>query len=138
MCMRFTMFVFLFLASIAFSGPVYAAEATKEHSHKTPHGGAIQETDGIHAEFLLDKNSEPKLFLYDKAMKPLERSDLQARLTLKAHDGNQYTRDLKFSSDPKEGALFKGEPIKGLTDWEQAVVSLKIKDSWTHLKFSHH
>ena len=136
MFMRFRMFVFLFLSSIAFSGAVYAGEASKEHSHKTPHGGVVQETEGMHVEFLLDKNGEPKLFLYDKAMKPLDR-DLQARLTVKAHDGTEHKRDLKFSKDPKEGALFRGEPIKGLTDWEQAVVSLKIKDGWTHLKFSH-
>ncbi len=110
--MRFKMFVFLFLSSIALSVAVYAGEAAKEHGHKSPHGGVVQETDGMHVEFLLDKNGEPKVFLYDKAMKPLERSDLQARLT-------------------------KGEPIKGLTDWEQAVVSLKIKDDWSHVRFSH-
>lgn len=137
MFMRFRTFVFLFLSSIAFSGAVYAGEASKEHSHKTPHGGVIQEADGMHVEFLLDKNGEPKLFLYDKAMKPLER-DLQAMLTVKAHDGTEHKRDLKFSKDPKEGPLFKGEPIKGLTDWEQAVVSLKIKDGWSHVRFSHH
>ncbi len=136
--MRFWMFVFLFLSSVAFPGTVYAGEAAKEHGHKSPHGGIIQETDGMHIEFLLDKNGEPKLFLYDKAMKPLERSDLQARLTVKGHDGTEHKRDLKFSKDSKDGALFKGEPIKGLTDWEQAVVSLKIKDSWSHLRFSHH
>ncbi len=136
--MAFRMFIFLFLLSIAFSGAVYAGETSKEHSHKTPHGGVIQETDGMHAKFLLDKNGEPKVFLYDKAMKPSERSDLQAMLTVKAHDGTEHKRDLKFSKDPKEGALLKGEPIKGLTDWGQAVVSLKIKDSWTHLRFSHH
>jgi len=136
--MRFWMFVFLFLSSVQFPGTVYAGEAAKEHGHKSPHGGIIQETDGMHIEFLLDKNGEPKLFLYDKAMKPLERSDLQARLTVKGHDGTEHKRDLKFSKDSKDGALFKGEPIKGLTDWEQAVVSLKIKDSWSHLRFSHH
>ncbi len=136
--MRFKMFVFLFLSSIAFSGAVYGGEASKEHGHKTPHGGVIQETDGMHLEFLLNKNGEPKLFVYDKAMKPLERSDLEARLTLKGHGGAEHMQSLKFSKDAKEGPLFKGEPIKGLTDWDTAVVSLKIKDSWTHLRFSHH
>jgi hypothetical protein len=136
--MRFKMFVFLFLSSIAFSVAEYASEAAKEHGHKSPHGGVIQETDGMHVEFLLDKNGEPKVFLYDKAMKPVERNDVQARLTLKAHDGTQHTQDLKFSKDPKEGALLKGEPIKGLTDWDTAVVSVKVKDTWTHLRFSHH
>ena len=136
--MRYIIFVFLFLSSLAFSGAVYAAEATKEHGHKTPHGGVIQEAEGMHAEFLLDKNSEPKLFLYDKAMKPLERSDLEARLTIKGHGGTEQTQALKFSKDGKEGPLFKGEPIKGLTDWDTAVVSLKLKDSWTHIRFSHH
>src|SRR6266436_7816251 len=136
--MRYIMFVFLLLSSIAFSGAVYAGEASKEHDHKSPHGGVIQDADGMHGEFLLDKNGEPKVFLYDKGMKPLERSDLQARLTLKAHDGNQYTRDLKFSKDPKDGALLEGEPIKGLTDWDTAVVSLKMKDGWKHVRFSPH
>jgi hypothetical protein len=115
----------------------FADQDTKGHGHKTPHGGAIQEAEGMHAEFLLEKNGEPKLFLYDKAMKPLER-DLQAMLTVKAHDGTEHKRDLKFSKDPKEGPLFKGEPIKDLTDWETAVVSIKIKDTWTHVRFSHH
>jgi len=135
---RFTMFVFLFLSSIALSGAVYAGEATKEHGHKSPHGGVIQEAEGMHVEFLLDKNSEPKLFLYDKAMKPLERSDLEARLTIKGHGGAEHTQGLKFSKDAKEGALFKGEPIKGLTDWDTAVVSVKMKDGWKHIRFSHH
>ncbi len=123
---------------IALAGKTFSDAAEKEHDHKTPHGGVIQDADGMHAEFLLDKNGEPKVFLYDKGMKPLERSDLQARLTLKAHDGNQYTRDLKFSKDPKDGALLEGEPIKGLTDWDTVVVSVKVKDTWTHLRFSHH
>ncbi len=136
--MYFKMLAFLFLPfAIEFSGAVYADEG-KSHAHKAPHGGVIQETEEMHTEFLIDKSGAPKMFLYDKVMKPLERNDLQARLTVKAHDGTQHTRELKFSKDPKEGALFKGEPIKGLTDWEQAVVSLKIKDSWSHLKFSHH
>lgn len=137
MRMRYIIFVVLFLSSLAFSGTVYAGEATKEHGHKTPHGGVIQEAEGMHAEFLLDKNSEPKLFLYDKGMKPIER-DMQAMLTVKAHDGTEHKRDLKFSKDPKEGPLFKGEAIKGLTDWDTAVVSVKMKDGWKHIRFSHH
>jgi hypothetical protein len=116
----------------------FADQDTKGHGHKTPHGGAIQEMDGMHLEFLLDKNGEPKLFLYDKAMKPLERSDLEARLTIKGHGEAEQTQALKFSKDAKEGPLFKGEPIKGLTDWDTAVVSIKIKDAWTHVRFSHH
>jgi hypothetical protein len=138
MFMRFWMCVFLFLSSIAFSGGVYGGEAAKEHGHKTPHSGVIQEAEGMHAELLIDKTGQPKVYLYDKAMKPLERSDLQAKLTVKSHDGAQHERDLKFSKDPKEGPLLKGDPIKGLTDWDTAVVSLKLKDSWTHLRFSHH
>lgn len=138
MFMRFAMFVFLFLLSIAFSRGVYAGEGSKEHTHKTPHGGVVQETDGMHVEFLLDKNGEPKLFLYDKAMKPLEKTDLQARLTVKGHDGAQHSRDLKAAKDPKEGTVYKGEPIKGLNDWDSAVVSVKVKDQWTHIRFSHH
>jgi len=136
--MRFKMFVFLFLSSIAFSVVLYAGEAAKEHGHKSPHGGVIQEKDGMHVEFLLDKNGEPKLFLYEKAMKPLERSDLEARLTIKGHGGAEHVQTLKFSKDAKEGPLFKGEPIKGLMDWDTAVVSVKVKDTWTHLRFSHH
>ncbi len=136
--MRFWTFGFLFLSSIAFSGAVYAGEGAKEHGHKSPHGGIIQETDGMHLEFLLDKNGEPKLFLYDKTMNPLERSDLEARLTIKGHGGAEHTQALKFSKHAKEGAVFKGEPIKGLTDWDTAVVSVKIKDGWKHVRFSHH
>ena len=136
--MRFKMFVLLVLAAIVFTAAGYAAEATKEHGHKTPHGGVVQEAEEMHAEFLLDKNGEPKLFLYDKAMKPLERSDLESRLTIKGHAGVEHTQSLKFSKDAKEGPLFKGEPIKGLTDWDTAVVSVKMKDGWKHIRFSHH
>ena len=92
----------------------------------------------MHAELLIDKSGQPKVYLYDEAMKPLERSDMRAKLTVKSHDGAQHERDLNFSKDPKEGPLLKGEPIKGLTDWDTAVVSLKLKDSWTHIRFSHH
>ena len=123
---------------IVLAGKTFSAAAEKEHGHKTPHGGVVQEAEGIHAEFLIDKSGQPRLYLYDKSMKPLERSDMRAKLTVKSHDGAQHERDLNFSKDPKEGPLLKGEPIKGLTDWDTAVVSLKLKDSWTHLRFSHH
>jgi len=123
---------------IALAGKAFSDAAEKEHGHKTPHGGIVQEAEGIHAEFLIDKSGQPKLYLYDKSMKPLERSDLEAKLTVKGHGSSQETRVLKFSKDAKEGPLFKGEPIKGLTDWDTAVVSLKLKDSWTHIRFSHH
>jgi len=126
----------LFALVIATFNPAFADPVEKHQ--KTPHGGMIREAEGLHAEFLIDKNGEPKLFLYDKAMKPLDRSDLQARLTVKAHGGTEHARDLKFAKDATLGALFKGEPIKGLTDWDTAVVSLKVKDRWTHIRFSHH
>lgn len=127
-----------FVLIIVFLSQAFAGPVTKDHGHKTSHSGIVQEAEGMHAEFLIDKSGEPKLFLYDKAMKPIERSELEAKLTVKGHDGTQQTRDLKFSKKPKEGALFTGEPIKGLRDWEQAVVSLKTKDGWTHVRFSHH
>ena len=123
---------------IALAGKTFSDTAEKEHGHKTPHGGVVQEAEGIHAEFLIDKSGQPKLYLYDKSMKQLERSDVEAKLTVKGHGGSQDTRVLKFSKDTNEGPLFKGEPIKGLTDWDTAVVSLKLKDSWTHIRFSHH
>jgi len=123
---------------MALAGRAFSDAAEKEHGHKTPHGGVVQEAEGMHAEFLLDKSGTPKLFLYDKAMKPVERSDLEARLTIKGHGGTEQTRALKFSKDSKEGPLFTGESIKGLTDWDTAVVSLKTKDGWKHIRFSHH
>jgi len=124
--------------AIALSGKAFSDVAEKEHGHKSPHGGVVQGAQGMHAEFLLDKSGQPKVFLYDQDMKPLEQSDVPAKLTIKGHDGAQHERELKFSKDPKEGPLLKGEPIKGLTDWDTAVVSLKLRDSWTHLRFSHH
>jgi hypothetical protein len=119
-------------------GGVYAGAGSKEHGHKTPHGGIVKEAEGMHVEFLIDKSGQPKLYLYDKAMKPLDRTDLEAKLTIKGHNGEQHNVGLKASKDPKEGVVLKGEPIKGLSDWDTAVVSLKIRDSWTHLRFSHH
>jgi len=137
--MPFKIVNFLFLSFVvAFSSAVYSGAAIKEHGHKTLHGGVIQETEGLHAEFLLDKSGEPKLYLYDKTMKPLEKTDLQARLAIKGRDGAQESRDLKAFKDPKEGIVYKGEPIKGFKDWNSAAVSIKVKDRWVHFQFSHH
>jgi len=139
MSMYFKMVVFSFLSFlIVSSGAAHADETGKEHGHKTPHGGIVREAEGMKFEFLIDKNGQPKLYLYDKAMKPLERSNLDAKLTVKGHGGSQDTRVLKFAKDAKEGPLFTGEPIKGLKDWDTAVVSMKLKDNWTHVRFSHH
>ena len=137
--MYFKMAILFFLSFLVVSsGGVYAGAGSKEHGHKTPHGGIVKEAEGMHVEFLIDKGGQPKLYLYDKAMKPLDRTDLEAKLTIKGHNGEQHNVGLKASKDPKEGVVLKGEPIKGLSDWDTAVVSLKIKDSWTHLRFSHH
>ena len=121
----------------AYSG-AFADQVPKGHGHKTPHGGIVQEAGEIHVELLIDKSGQPKVYLYDKAMKPMRRKDLQGRLTVKGHDGPQHTRDLKPSGSSKEGVVLVGKPIKGLTDWDRAVVSLKIKGRWTHIRFSHH
>ena len=131
-------FTIFFTFAVIFSNHAFADLDSKGHGHKTPHGGLVQEAEGMHAEFLIDKNGEPRLYLYDKAMRLLGRSDFQTRLVVKAHDGSQHTRDLKSSGNPKECTLFKGEPIKGVSDWEQAVASVKLKDGWTHIRFSHH
>ena len=128
----------LFAVSVLFPALAFADQDPKGHAHKTPHGGIVQEAEGMHAEFLLDKSGEPKFYLYDKAMKPLQGGDMQAKLTVKGQDGAQHERELKSLKDPKEGPLFKGEAIKGLKDWDTAVVSVKIKDRWTHFRFSHH
>jgi hypothetical protein len=137
--MYFKMAILFFLSFLVVSfGGVYAGAGSKEHGHKTPHGGIVKEAEGMHVEFLIDKSGQPKLYLYDKAMKRLDRTDLEAKLTIKGHNGEQHNVDLKASKDPKEGVVLKGEPIKGLSDWDTAVVSLKIKDNWTHLRFSHH
>jgi hypothetical protein len=117
---------------------VLADASSKGHGHKTPHGGMIQEAEGMLAEFLIDKSGEPKVYLYDKAMKPLDRTDIQTKLTVKGHGGAQHNRDLKAVKDPKEGVVYKGEPIKGMNDWDTAVVSLKLKGRWHHIRFSHH
>ncbi len=128
----FALFGLITLAST----PIFAV--AQQHGHKSPHGGIVQEADGIHAEFLIDKTGEPKLYLYDKAMKPLERSDLEAKLTVKGHGGADHTGTLIFSKDAKEGPLYKGEPVKGLNEWDSAVVSVKLKDRWTEIRFSNH
>jgi len=137
--MYFKMVVFSFLSFLIVSyGTAPADETGKEHGHKTPHGGIVREAEGMQVEFLIDKSGQPKLYLYDKAMKPLERSNLEAKLTVKEHNGGQHTRALKFAKDPKEGPLFTGEPIKEVKDWDTAVVSIKFKDSWHHIRYSHH
>ncbi len=129
-------FVFAFVVMII-PKQALADQDPKAHGHNAVRGGVIREVGETHAELLIDKFGRPKVYLYDKEMKPLER-DIQARLTVKTHEGAQYERDLKFTKDPKEGPVFRGETINGLRDWDTAVVSLKLKDSWTHLKFSHH
>ena len=139
MFMYFKMVVFSFLSFlIVSSGTAYADEPGKEHGHKTPHGGIVREAEGMHVEFLVDKNGEPKVYLYDKSMKPLNRTDLGMKLTVRAHNGDQHERGLMASKDPKEGVVFKGEPIRGLKDWDTAAISLKVKDQWHHIRLSHH
>jgi hypothetical protein len=125
---------------IALSGIVSAEAAEKGHAHKAPHGGVIEEAEGVHAEFLIDKGGQPTLYLYDKSMRPLERSDLEPKVTIKGKGpgATEETRVLRFSKDSKEGAVFKGDRIKGLKDWDTAVVSLKLKDSPTNIRFSRH
>jgi len=132
------MTVWFILMTFVFIKHAHADPAGKEHAHKTPRGGIVQEVEGIKAEFLFDKDGQPKLYLYDRAMKALDRADIPTKLTVKGHDGAQYSRDLKAVKDPKEGIVYKGDPIKGLKDWDTAVVSVKIKDRWSHLRFSHH
>lgn len=126
----------LIVLTIVVSNPILAV--AQQHGHKSPHGGIVQEAEGIHVEFLLDKSGEPKLYLYDKGMKPLERGDLEAKVTVKGHGGADHTGTLIFSKDAKEGPLYKGEPVKGLKAWDSAVVSVKLKDRWTEIRFSNH
>ena len=137
--MYFKMAILSFLSFlIVSSGAAHADETGKEHGHKTPHGGIVRETEGMQVEFLIDKSGQPKLYLYDKTMKLLEKTDLQTKLTVKAHDGAQHSRELKASKEPKGGSVYQGEPIKGLKDWDTAIVSVKLKDKWSHIRFSHH
>jgi hypothetical protein len=93
----------LFMVAVAVTTKAHSDLASEGHGHKTPHGGIVQEAEGIHAELLIDKTGQPNLYLYDKAMKPVERSDLEARLTIKGHGGTEQTRALKFSKTPKKG-----------------------------------
>lgn len=131
--------LFLTAAVIVLAGTTLSDAAQKGHAHKAPHGGIVQETDGVHAEFLIDKSGQPTLYLYDKSMKPLERSDLEPKLTIKGKgQAAEETRVLKFSKDSKDGVVFKGEPLKGTKDWDTAVVSLKLKDSPTDIRFARH
>lgn len=123
---------------IAFAGASFSDAAEKGHAHKAPHGGVVQEAEGLHVELLIDKSGQPKLYLYDKSMKPVDRSDAEAKLTVKGHSGTGESRALTYSKDPKDGPMFKGEPVKGFTDWETAVVNLKLKDNWTTISFSRH
>lgn len=122
---------------IALAGFVSVQAAEKGHAHKAPHGGVVEEADGIHAEFLVDKSGQPTLYLYDKSMKPLTRNDVEPRVTIrgKGQAATEETRVLKFS---KEGSAFKGEPVQGLKDWDTAVVSIKLKDTPTNIRFSRH
>jgi hypothetical protein len=127
--------IIILLASL---GSVEAAE--KGPVHKAPHGGVIEEADEVHGEFLIDKGGQQTLYLYDKSMKPLERSGVEPRVTIKGKgkSATEETRVLNVSKDSKEGAVFKGEPLKGTKDWETAVVSLKLKDSPTEIRFARH
>jgi hypothetical protein len=120
---------------IALAGSVSVQAAEKGHAHKAPHGGVVQEADGVHAEFLIDKSGQPTLYLYDKSMKPLAGNDVEPRVMIKAKGqaATDETRVLKFS---KEGWVFKGEPIQGLKDWDTAVVTIKLKDTPTNIRFS--
>jgi len=131
MFLRELFFLFLIFAS-AFPGQALADTMSKGHGHKTPHGGIVRETEGIHAEFLLDKDRNPKLYLYDKTMKPLKQ------LMMKGHDGSQHSRNFKISGNPKGSTVYQGEPITGMADWELAVVSIKKEGRWLHVRYSHH
>ncbi len=137
MILRKIWLVFVLVLELATVRLANADQDPIDRGHKTPHGGLVQEAEALLVEFLIEKSGEPKVYLFDKGMKSLDRSDIQVKLTAKAHGGAQHERDLKFLKDPKEGALFKGEPIKDLKDWDSAVVSVKIKDRWTHVRFSH-
>ena len=138
MSVQKTWLVFFLVLGIATVRLANADQEPKTHGHKTPHDGLVREAEGMLVEFLIDKSGEPKVYLYDKGLKSLDRSDIQVKVTAKEHGGAQHERALKFLKDSKEGALFKGEPIKDLKDWDTAVVSVKLKDRWTHVRFSHH
>lgn len=121
---------------IVLSGASFSVAAEMGHAHKAPRGSGIQEAEGVHAEYLVDKSGQAKLYLYDESMKPLDRSDAEAKLTVKGHGGAEETRVLKFTKDPKDRPVFRGEPVKGLTGWETAVVNLKLNDRSMNIRFS--
>ena len=123
---------------LVLTGNTVSDAVDNEQGIDTPHGGVVQQGNGMQVEFRLDKNGKPKAYLYDQAMKALQRSEIQVKATAAGHDGIQHERDLKFVKDPKEGPLFEGEPIKGLTHWHVAVVSIKSKGQWSHVRFSNH
>jgi len=123
--------------AVALALSVSAQAAQKGHTHKAPHGGVVEEADGVHAEFLIDNSGQPTLYLYDKSMKPLNRSDVEPRVTIKGkgQGATEETRVLKFS---KEGSVFKGDPVKASKDWDTAVVTVQLKDTPTNIRFSRH
>jgi len=120
-------FAFLLVYSPGFADPVA----------KAPHSGIVAEAEGMHAELVIEKSGLVKVYLYDNAMKPLSLGYLQGRLVVKAHGGAEHNKDLKASKEGKEGTMLQGDPIKGLSDWDTAVVSVKVKDQWVHFRFSH-
>jgi hypothetical protein len=61
-------FIIFTALAVIFSAQAFAAQESKGHGHRSPHGGVIQEAEGIHAELLIDKSGQPKVYLYDKAM----------------------------------------------------------------------
>lgn len=125
------MFITVSLAS-------FGRESFADAVSKAPHGGIVRQVEGMYIEFVVDKLGTPKLYLYDKEMKRLERTDLEVKVVVQGHDWQQHTRGLMASKDPKEGGvLYIGEPIRGSSDWDTAVVSIKVKNLWHHIRFSH-
>lgn len=132
--------ILLLTTTIVFvlAGESVSDAVENEQGVNTPHGGVVQKGEGMQVEFRLDKDGKPKAYLYDQAMKALQRSEIQVKATVAGHDGIQHERDLKFVKDPKEGPVFEGDPIKGLVHWHTAVVSIKSKNRWSHIRFSNH
>ena len=97
---------------IVLSGASFSDAAEKGHAHKKPHRGVVQEIEGVHAEFLIDKSGQAKLYLYDKSMKPLDRTDAEAKLTVKGHGGAEEIRVLKLTKDPKDGQCLEASPLR--------------------------
>jgi hypothetical protein len=132
---RFVMVPVFFLISFH---PAVAALAAQEHSHEGPHGGIVAEADGMYLEFVVDKNGEPSLYVYAKGMKPVAWPGLEANLTVKGRNSVEHSR-LRASKDSQGIFVLKGRSaIKALEDWDTAVVSLKLKDTWTDVRFSRH